>query len=88
MTGHNTIKMTDLVALYRKLGFGDAETYIQSGNVVFNIPENQSLQLLSARIEEAILKKFNYNIKRRNMTSSCQYYPKFVNILPCGFKCR
>ena len=62
MTGHNTIKMTDLVALYRKLGFSDAETYIQSGNVVFNIPENQSLQLLSARIEEAILKKFNYNI--------------------------
>jgi len=62
MTGHNSIKMIDLVALYRKLGFGDAETYIQSGNVVFNIPENQSLQLLPAVIEGAILKKFNYKI--------------------------
>ena len=31
MTGHNTIKMTDLAELYRKLGFKDAETYIHSG---------------------------------------------------------
>lgn len=62
MTGHNTVKMTDLVAVYRKLGLRDAESYIQSGNVIFNIPENKSLQLLSSRIEEAILKKFNFKI--------------------------
>jgi uncharacterized protein (DUF1697 family) len=36
MTGHNSIKMTDLADLYRKLGFKDAETYIQSGNVIFS----------------------------------------------------
>jgi len=62
MSGHNTIKMTDLAELYNNLGFRDPETYIQSGNVIFNIPGNQSLQLLPALIEEAILKKFNYKI--------------------------
>ncbi len=36
MAGHNKIKMTDLSALFKKIGFKDAETYIQSGNVVFN----------------------------------------------------
>ena len=36
MTGHNSIKMTDLALLYKDMGFTDAETYIQSGNVIFS----------------------------------------------------
>ena len=35
MTGHNSIKMTDLAALYSDLGFSQPETFIQSGNVIF-----------------------------------------------------
>jgi uncharacterized protein (DUF1697 family) len=62
MAGHNRINMTDLSALYKKLGFKDAETFIQSGNVVFSSPENLSGTDLTVKIEEAISKKFNYNI--------------------------
>ena len=35
ITGHNSIKMAELSALYINIGFADAETYIQSGNVIF-----------------------------------------------------
>jgi uncharacterized protein (DUF1697 family) len=62
MAGHNRINMTDLSALYKKLGFKDAETFIQSGNVVFSSPENLSGTDLTVKIEEAISKKFNFNI--------------------------
>ena len=62
MAGHNKIKMTDLSSLYKKIGFKDAETFIQSGNVVFSNPWNMSEANLTAKIEEAISKKFKYNI--------------------------
>ena len=62
MAGHNKIKMTDLSALFKKLGFKDAETFIQSGNVIFNDQEDLPRHEISAKIEEAILKKFKYNI--------------------------
>ena len=62
MTGHNSIKMTDLKALYVSLGLKDATTYIQSGNVLFSDPGNTSGSALSVKIERAILEKFNYII--------------------------
>jgi len=62
MTGHNSIKMADLAALYKKLGFKDAGTYIQSGNVVFTYSGDQTESDLSKKIEKAILDKFSYNI--------------------------
>ena len=68
MAGHNKIKMTDLSGLYKKIGFKDAETYIQSGNVVFSNPGNLSEAELIAKIEEAILKEFKYNIPVINRT--------------------
>src|SRR6266480_316281 len=37
VTGHNTIKMKDLRGLFQGLGFRNVETYIQSGNIVFQI---------------------------------------------------
>lgn len=60
MTGHNTIKMTDLADLYRKLGFKDAETYIQSGNVIFSTSGGSKESELGLKIEKGILEKFNY----------------------------
>jgi uncharacterized protein (DUF1697 family) len=62
MTGHNSIKMTDLTALFIKMGFSDAKTYIQSGNVIFTAPDNILPSVLSVTIEKAILDKFNYII--------------------------
>lgn len=62
MTGHNSMKMTDLSELYKDLGYNDAETYIQSGNVIFTSHTDQSTAQISQSIERAILKKFSYEI--------------------------
>ena len=62
MTGHNSIKMTDLSALYKELGFSDAETYIQSGNVIFSSPSDLPVSNISVKIERAIFERFNHNI--------------------------
>jgi uncharacterized protein (DUF1697 family) len=62
MTGHNSIKMTDLAALYRNLGFFSAETYIQSGNVIFKSDLDSPVSDIALTIERAILNRFIYNI--------------------------
>ena len=69
MAGHNKMKMTDLSLLFKEIGFDDAETYIQSGNVVFTDPGSRSETGLTEKIEEAIREKFNYNIPVINRTS-------------------
>jgi uncharacterized protein (DUF1697 family) len=60
MTGHNSIKMTELAELYVKIGFFDPETYIQSGNVVFADKSEVEPSSHSKKIEEAILERFKY----------------------------
>lgn len=62
MAGYNSIKMTDLSTLYMNLGLNDCETYIQSGNVIFNCAADMHLSALSVKIEKAILERFNYSI--------------------------
>ena len=62
MAGHNLIKMTELANLFIDLGFGNAKTYIQSGNVIFNHDREASSAFLSESIEKAILKKFSLPI--------------------------
>jgi uncharacterized protein (DUF1697 family) len=54
--------MTDLAELYIKIGIKDAETYIQSGNVLFSNTGAIPLPALAKKIEQAILEKFNYTI--------------------------
>jgi uncharacterized protein (DUF1697 family) len=62
MAGHNLIKMTELAKLFIDQGFGDAKTYIQSGNVIFSNDREESSSSLSEKLEKAILKKFNLPI--------------------------
>jgi len=62
MTGHNSLKMTDLAELYSSQGYLDAETYIQSGNVIFSNDGSLSETVVSMNIEKAILDKFDYKI--------------------------
>jgi uncharacterized protein (DUF1697 family) len=68
MTGHNTIKMTELADLFRHLGYTDAETYIQSGNIVFTC-HNGNIDDISSGIRKAILSDFNLNIAVITRTS-------------------
>jgi uncharacterized protein (DUF1697 family) len=62
MTGHNSIKMTDLSVVYENQGFKNAETYIQSGNVIFCSEADLPASEISVKIEKAIYSRFNYNI--------------------------
>jgi len=55
--GHNKVKMDALRDLYRKLGFHDPRTYVQSGNVVFGAREKS---LKAKVLEDAIEKAFGF----------------------------
>lgn len=57
--GHNKIKMDALRALHESLGLPDAQTYVQSGNVISRT-EARDLVLLSKRIENAIERTFGF----------------------------
>jgi len=57
--GHHKMKMDALRELYKSLGLQDAQTYLQSGNVVFRTKE-QDLPRLAKRIEDAIEKSFGF----------------------------
>jgi uncharacterized protein (DUF1697 family) len=61
ITGHRIIKMEALRALYEELGFVHAQTYIQSGNVLFQY-ENKDLKVLEETISKAIKLKFGFDV--------------------------
>jgi uncharacterized protein (DUF1697 family) len=62
MAGHNKIRMTDLEDMFKVSGFLDAETYIQSGNVIFSGDGELSDMELTAKIESEIRTRFGYSI--------------------------
>jgi uncharacterized protein (DUF1697 family) len=57
--GHNKIKMEALRALYESLRLRDAQTYVQSGNVIFRTDE-RDVSRLAKRIEDGIERKFGF----------------------------
>ena len=58
--GKRKILMADLKALCEKLGIEQIQTYIQSGNLIFNSEkENHELQ---AMLESSILEKFGFEV--------------------------
>jgi uncharacterized protein (DUF1697 family) len=56
--GHNKIKMEALRALYESLKLLDAQTYVQSGNVIFK-SEEKDLGLVAKRIQSGIERSFD-----------------------------
>lgn len=57
--GHRKIKMDALRELYESLQMRDPQTYVQSGNVVFQTGD-RDLVLLARRIEQAIERKSGF----------------------------
>ena len=53
--GKNSLPMKELVALFQSLGYKNVQTYIQSGNIVFQNPRKPGAKD-SGNIEKAILK--------------------------------
>src|SRR4051812_42539376 len=59
VTGNNIIKMEDLRALCTKLKWEGAQTFIQSGNIVFRSPEADPADLAKT-LGDAIEKKYKF----------------------------
>jgi uncharacterized protein (DUF1697 family) len=59
--GHRKIKMADLRNMYIDLGFKNVQSYIQSGNLVFN-SELVDISQLENILEKAILKYFEFEV--------------------------
>lgn len=57
--GKNKLPMKDLAAMFRKAGCTDVETFIQSGNVLFNAPAKVAKQITSV-IPAEIEKRFGH----------------------------
>lgn len=61
VSGQKKIKMTELKAMYLSLGFLNVETYIQSGNVVFDSQITDEKEIKKV-LEESIKKRFGFDV--------------------------
>ncbi len=61
VTGHNTIKMQDLRTLCNKLGYKNVQTYVQSGNIVFETAKGNPASL-SKQISKAIHDAYGFDV--------------------------
>ena len=59
--GGHVVKMADLRAIFESLRFGNVETFIASGNVLFDAPRDDSAALESL-IEERLQKELGYAV--------------------------
>jgi len=61
VSGQKKIRMADLRILYELLGFGNVQSYVQSGNVVFDSDE-QDTGKLRISIEKQIETQFGFSV--------------------------
>lgn len=61
VSGQKKIKMADLRAHLKTLPFQDIQTYIQSGNIVFEA-ESMSKQELASLIEQNIMQNYGFEV--------------------------
>ncbi|MBK8304822.1 MAG: DUF1697 domain-containing protein [Chloracidobacterium sp.] len=59
--GNTMIKMTELKAVFERLGFENVATYINSGNISFDAKKTAEEKLV-AKIEKAILSEFKKTV--------------------------
>lgn len=61
VSGHKRVGMADLKQLYESLGLANVQTYVQSGNVVFDSAKSDQAKL-AALIEAQIERTYNYAV--------------------------
>ncbi len=66
--GRKKIKMAELREMYVALGFEDVNSYIQSGNVVFDYKKTKPAEL-EAQIKQAIQDTFGFDVPVRIRTA-------------------
>lgn len=59
--GHNTVKMDALRKLFMDLGFINVQTYIQSGNVIYQGAKQDTRELNQA-IQDSIMRAFGFDV--------------------------
>lgn len=59
--GGHVVKMTELKKIFEAMGFKSVETFIASGNVIFEAPPTDTAKLES-RIEEGLHKALGYEV--------------------------
>lgn len=79
--GHHKIKMTDLQNTLSKLSYKNVQTYLQSGNVIFEFSDANPLELQD-QIAAAILSDFGHKIKvivlsREHFMKAYKHLPSF-----------
>ena len=57
--GHKKVPMAELRDLFSKSGYENVQTYIQSGNVVFESEENNA-STIAQKVQDAIKEKYNF----------------------------
>ncbi len=62
VSGQKKIKMADLRIYLEELNFKNVQTYIQSGNIIFQ-DKSQNLKVLENIIEKKILEKTGFEVK-------------------------
>ncbi len=60
--GKRKILMTDLKALYSKLGFNNIITYIQSGNVIFEANDTSNIAEMENKIAQEISTQYGFDV--------------------------
>ncbi|CAM4277574.1 DUF1697 domain-containing protein [Cytophagaceae bacterium 50C-KIRBA] len=61
VSGQKMIKMVELKAMFESLGFEAVQTYIQSGNVIFQDQRFSEKELIE-KIQSAILERFGFEV--------------------------
>ena len=61
VSGQKKIRMMELKNLYESLGFGNVQTYVQSGNVIFD-SEEKDVTKLGYEIEAQIESTFGFSV--------------------------
>lgn len=60
---HKRMRMPDVVQLYTQLGLTAVQTYLQSGNVLFDAPDNaHPPPQLAQQIEQAIVAQYGFEV--------------------------
>ena len=67
VSGQKKIKMADLKLIYENLGFSNVQTYIQSGNIVFDYKETEAATL-EQLIFNAIQKHYGFEVPNLILT--------------------
>ncbi|HSI84294.1 MAG TPA: DUF1697 domain-containing protein [Candidatus Methylacidiphilales bacterium] len=62
VSGKNRVEMPRLQKLFANLGFSKAETYVQSGNVIFCAANGDDATEVQKRIIKAVDKEFEVNV--------------------------